>query len=177
MVVTDNFNRANANDLGPNWLANAGSIHINANALLGQPGAGISTWQSNLFNPAQYSEITVISAVPIIVGLAVRNTGVGAAWTEYLLEISSTTCHITRVINNSASFLATFLQVIGAGDRLRLEITGSTIRAFVNTVQIGTDVIDSTHATGAPGVYLGNADTMDDWEGGELATTPYLPKT
>jgi hypothetical protein len=58
---------------------------------------------------------------------------------------------------------------VAAGDTVRLEAQGTTLRAYVNGVQVGADATDSAIATGNAGVVYSSSITTktgDDWEGG-----------
>lgn len=68
-----------------------------------------------------------------------------------------------------------------AGDVLRMEISGTSpnivIKVFKNGVQVGTDFTGVTAAdSGVPGFAYSSTlptnDSIDDWEGGDLVTTP-----
>jgi len=57
---------------------------------------------------------------------------------------------------------------------LRLEVVGTTYRAFWNGVQkLASIYIDSAVAGGTPGVYVFSNGTVDNWAGGELAATTF----
>lgn len=187
MSVSDNFNRADAGTLGANWTQLEGQLGIVSNWAGGTAAPGGYQWavySGTTWGADQSSEIkndrVAGGAGPIVRAQA----GVSG----YFLLCNVGPCYIYR--RDSGSF--TLLQTLGAsavnGDTLKLEITGTTLRAYKNGVQIGTDQ-DATASGGAitggsPGIAADSqggagGDLLDDWIGtGEVgAAVVILPRS
>jgi hypothetical protein len=55
------------------------------------------------------------------------------------------------------------------GNTLKLSVTGTTLKVFINGVQAGADATDSSISTGTFGIgYSGisSGTMLDDWDGG-----------
>lgn len=67
-------------------------------------------------------------------------------------------------------------QAFTDGDTFRLEIQGTTLRAYYNGVQIGADATDASISAGNPGMGHSTNTTsasIDDWEAGSLSAAAF----
>jgi hypothetical protein len=168
-VATDNFNRADAATLGGNWTDNPtiAGMGITSNQAEAKAGGGYcqAHRSAEAFNADQYVKATWISGGEAAV--TVRGSGDNF----YMLYVSTGgSTFIFRRDPGSFTSLVNFGSALTVGDVAELQVEGSTLRAYRNGVQIGTDQSDGTHTTGKPGVFGsdGEASKLDDWEGGNM---------
>jgi hypothetical protein len=74
----DNFNRANAATLGPNWTA-TGTFNVNANQARIMGLGGLAVWNPTSFGPNQEAYFTFVQAGAGVMGLALKSNGTGAS--------------------------------------------------------------------------------------------------
>jgi hypothetical protein len=175
-IVSDNFTRANAATLGANWTGNYfSSPTLSEDFAIASNRATTNTDArdfSGFYSGAawtggndQYAEITVqTKAAASDCGPTVR--GATAAQTFYTCDINNadtaalgSTMSVEVYVVSAGSFTligSTVNMVVSAGDVIRVEAQGTTIRGLVNGVQkvSGTN---STLSSGKVG--------MQCWEG------------
>lgn len=169
-MVSDDFNRADGSP-GANWetVVGAGG-EISSNAITGTDAdySG-SRYNAVEFNAAQTAQVLKADS-GVYVGAAVRmSPGSGgnfyAFWQDGVLE---------KMVNGSASTMASGWVNSVSGDTTRIEVNGTTgLEGKVNGSSVGTHS-DGSLATGKPGyVCYGDASAkLDDWQGtGEHAWT------
>lgn len=172
-TASDDFNRANAASLGSDWtnIGTDETIAINSNqaflaSVSGALGYAVRSFET--FGPDQSSQATLKSSTDVICGLLVRASNGGTALSGYLLYLSSfsNVVAVFRFTNGVADSLATLdaSATFVANDIYRLSITGSTLKAYRNGIQIGSDVTDGTYSSGRPGLAI-RAGAWDDWQG------------
>jgi hypothetical protein len=120
------------------------------------------------FGNDQYAEIT-LSAVGAFheIGALVR----GSSNNGYCLNIASGNWYLGRIVSGSWTQIATGAKAFSAGEVIRLEVSGTTLKMYQDDVQFGGDQTDSNISTGAPGVSGRGWDggtSATSWEGGEL---------
>jgi len=184
-TVTDNFNRGdNATDLGGNWTdVRTNGLGISSNAAYSDivdSDASSSVWTADSIGNDQYTEVTITTLGASVdfrnVQLLVRQTGDHEDNTQdgYGLQLFTgepgTAWRIVRWDNSVETEIEAGAGItINAGDRFRIEIQGSTIRAYQNDMQLGGDETDATYASGRPGLIIyGNTIRVDDFEAGDL---------
>lgn len=154
-LFTDGFARGTQ---GPEWLSAPNGLNINSNQWAGS-GAG-STYNGAVVDtpipPDQYAEgelIEISTLGTVRRGhLNVRDSA-GSIRTGYSFWcVTDTTSYwrITRWVDGLEEVLVQGETAITAPARCRLEIQGTTIRAFVDGVKIA-EIEDSTTAVGRPG--------------------------
>lgn len=175
----DEFDRSDGL-LGPNWLRQyselPGSLVISNQEVRGNtPGQpNTSFWSGQVFAPDQYSQV-IIKNAGARCGLSLRAGGT-AVPSLYSVTIGpaggSIAKHLGGIETEILAFGATGL---AAGQLLRFEIVGSTLRVFQAGIFIAS-VLDSSIGAGQPGLYIvpQGADTpaIDSWEGGDLISGP-----
>lgn len=181
MSVTDTFNRADAGSLGANWAEFVNGYKIVSNQAdavnAGSPGQR-AYYIGAAAGTDQFSAATVGTGLATNGGfdtrVFVRLSGSGTTVNGYELawgDTRGTNVVIFRLDSGGETTLQTTSLTVAPGDVMRLEVEGSTLRAYQNGVQIGTNVTDANHTTGEVGIhgYFTGYDVFDAWEGGDLA--------
>lgn len=188
-IVSDNFTRANALTLGANWTAVTGqnSFGITSNQAVTD---GVSAHShANYFSGAgwtggndQYAELTV-QANPAANdgGPTVRSAT--AAQTFYVCDINNadtaalgTSQHVEIFAVSAGTFTligSTATLVVSAGDIIRVEAQGTTIRGLVNGVQKASGT-NSALASGKVGLQwwggTGGIAAVSLWTAGDFSS-------
>jgi hypothetical protein len=189
VLATDAFTRANNADLGTAWDVSTGqgAFAISGNTAIsnfvGDAGESYNaiTWPDDQYVQAAVT-VTGGTTPGGGAGLGVQARAATGAWTAYRLVVS------TAVTNNIelAKFVAAGYTLLGqrtqawtAGDTLRLEAQGTTLRVLRNGVQLGATFTDSGIASGRGGIVLSFGDSvagsLDNFEGGDFGT-PLPPR-
>jgi hypothetical protein len=172
LPATDTFD-GTAAGLSASWTVIDGGWERVTGAALGTGEAqgNLALWNADTFANDQYAQVKVSTLGGWIAGPAVRL----ASLRGYIITVEAAQSQIKiQRINSDESY--TSLQTIGSltitsGDLWRLEAEGTTLRAYQNGVQRGTNQTDATYSSGAAGMftYGAGAVALDDWEGGNLA--------
>ncbi len=196
-IVSDNFNRANANTLGANWTPyiDSGSNNHSPEILNNQAANGSQTLQDSYayYSGASwtggsdhYAECNPIAIFAVTDGLGpgARVSFVSSLVNGYIAFVadaigSSSSNHgIWRFVAGVKTVLSTFTATINATDIVRIEAEGSTIRFVLNGV-VKSTVTDALLTTGNPGVYL-QEDTasgqmiVDNWAAGDFTEQQFI---
>ena len=192
VLATDDFNRANANPIGGNWttFSSEGAMQIVSNAITpASVSSDSGAWYNAIGWPNdQYSQlpVTILNGVSGAgLGPAVRVAN--GAQTYYRCAVDhagSGNVELVRAVAGSHTTLWTRTATFVDGDLVRLEVQGSTLRAFIAGVQVGADFVDGSPITsGNAGIAFSSGSVTstsgDNWEGGDLAaatTIPYNPQ-
>jgi len=186
-IATDNFNRADAPGLGPNWgnvgqfATSSGVMRINAsiNIYGGGGGPSAARWVgAGAFTADQYSSLVLTGTGTDFsyVGVIARASADQDAARDYYLYrmrgIFGTTDLVKCVNGVETTLSATPATLTWVdGDRIEIECEGTTIRGLQNGVVRHT-ATDSSLTTGAPGVFGAHVSVVppfgDDWEGGNI---------
>lgn len=171
MSVSDSFNRVDAGDLGGNWAEITHGMQI-----IGAKAYGVVNfvYQWCYYSGVSWgndhsSQATATVAGGTQMGVTVRTRN-SSGNTGYVLMCSPAFRHLYRYDSGVGTLLQDYGGALANGDVLKLEAVGTTLKAYVNGLQIGTDQTDATYATGgAPGIFmLGDAaggDALDSWVG------------
>lgn len=179
LPATDDFNRADAADLGANWTNMSGFPGMRLLSNKTQPSTAtgdysFSYWNADSFNSDHYSQAKSGGGT---VGQAVILARASGSEDCYLVlkNYVSGACTLFKRASGSFTQLQSYgTPTINAGDLMRIEAEGSSIRFYIAGVQQGTTATDSALATGSAGIG-GNSNSsngegqMDDWEGGNLS--------
>jgi hypothetical protein len=182
-VLTDNFNRADQNPLAGNWTTSNGAIALKilSNQLTFASDFDASAnYSATTFSNDQYSQVKLSNASgsgATGFGVTVRQST--SANTRYRVtadSAASNNIQLGKEVNNVYSNLTGWPRTatVANGDTLRLEVQGTTLRVYINGVQVGADTTDSSIASGYPGIiYSSSAPsaTADDWAGGDYIGT------
>lgn len=186
VLATDDFNRADENPLGNGvWTSSfgasdAGKIVSNAVQAVTIGDDCGSTYTGVSWPNDQYGQILLTT----FFGGAVDETGVGLA-----LRLADTSNFYRVVMNKnvannltfakiqsgSYSVLTQFTVAAANGDTFKVEVQGTTLKAYINGVQVGSDVADPTTTLAAGDVGLfwsgptASGTIIDNFEGGDFA--------
>ena len=178
LPATDSFTDSNGTHLadhGTSWTQNNGIHDIISNACSPDDLAdNLAHWNADSFANDQYAQATVVGLHSVAkIGVAVRVAA--AAANGYGLIYNNSNIRIVRSDTGTFTTLGATFTVPSATDKIRLEISGTTLDYLLDTgggfVSQGTRT-DATYSSGSAGVAgEGNSGSasIDDWEGGDLA--------
>src|SRR5215831_1955501 len=190
-VQTDNFNRTG---LGSNWTnvatLDCGDVASDTSNTKFQGGTvktagdgAVAAWAvSGTFTEDQYSSAvfadTHFDSLGYAIGVACRITGLNTTRNYYVFMAHSNDANfLGKVINGSYTNLASPTATWADGDRVELEVEGTTIRAMKNGVAISGGTVTDSSSTpptgGKPGIAASGSSSVangDDWEGGNLVS-------
>lgn len=179
LPATDDFNRADGG-LGSNWTVTSGAFEIVSNQVKADDGANecFAVWNADEFPDDHYSEITIVSrGDDDYIGLGVRMSLV--AETAAVVGFTGSSRHFHVWVNGSRVVNSIPNANPGAGDRLRLEAEGTTVRVLVNGDVTDTfnnpTGLQSSGGAGIRGFRTGGNSVGDDWEGGAIGEVPAEP--
>jgi hypothetical protein len=171
-IYSDDFNRADGALTTP-WVAVGGALAVASNKLT-SVGSDLNFYRYNqTFAADQWSEADVAGTVEggTSIGPAVRINGDDLVY----MWFSNIPARVTiwKRIGGAYTQLATNSTAPLAAFRARLEVQGTTYRAYIDGALVATGT-DSSLATGQPGVLGANGAgaTLDNWRGGDLPYTP-----
>ena len=181
-MATDNFDRA---DLGSNWTKiSTDDCSIESNKV--RTGVNVESairWSAEGVPDNQYSSVVMLTSDMssyTMFGPVVRAQVSGFSGYAFRRE-GDFIYRMYKIVSGSWTQLGSVFYNPSevSGDVLRLEIVGSTLKAFINGVLKRT-ASDSTYASGSPGIYIYQVGTSpvfygDDWEGGAIKSRTMLP--
>ncbi len=175
LPYVDNFTQANG-FLSGNWRDRAGDFRVQSNLLQGNASLNVAT-----LNTTSQANVSVQADVSVLgagqhAGLVARYGGAGDA-NMYLGALSNVGtglwASIWRNVNGVWTRLAA-QTVAGASGTLRFSVAGSSLRLFLNNVQVAT-ANDSALSTGAVGVRASVSATIDNFSAAvAVANSPPL---
>ena len=180
-AVHDDFDRADG-DLGPNWTKDptwGSGLSISGNKAVAT-SSGVHYWNAHAFGADQYSQIRLTGAVGSWSALFVRGNPRPAA--SYFVKINAAGADLYSWSNGIFTQFAHDATSRASGDVVRLgvrTVAGNTahLTVYRNGAELFSyDDAASFIAGGQPGIGLHNdtvSMSMDDWEGGELASGPF----
>lgn len=179
-MPSDNFVGTNNDPLSGSWTVLDGSWKLFSNSadpLDAQ--TSLAMWNADSFANNQYAECVInASAANGYAGVGVRL----ASLRGYLLLVDNGTngwvVHRLDADETFATPLGSGAGSVTTGDVLRLEAQGTTIRAYKNSVQFGTDFTDATYGSGAAGIagYGGEqGQLIESWTAGDLTVAATVP--
>ncbi|WP_396602751.1 MopE-related protein [Algibacter sp. R77976] len=166
-LFSDNFNRANSENLGSDWTHSiglrGGIASIFSNTVKKAGGTFAIAFRKGDFDDDQWAEATF--------------TGGGVSWSGVALRCNETSSVIWqcsgRVIqmlvmtNGSISSKGSVNYTVVEGDVIRGEVSGTTYKVFINDNLAHTIVNPSgANTSGNPGIMV-EGHTMDNWSGGD----------
>jgi hypothetical protein len=176
--------------LGSNWTnQTTNTISIVGSRAQSASGAPhMAFWAAHVIGANQFAQVTVRAISPNLqyAYVTCRATDTtSATFDHYQLNTDGASgnghTHLNKIVDGVLSVLTVYPATFINGDVLRIECTGSgatTIKAFKNGQQIGSDYVDSNGPLvgGQPGIGLfGVAAASDDWQGGAIATAVAPP--
>lgn len=175
LPATDNFNRADAANLGSNWTGQITDPIIEANTAGCNNAASNfhgAWWNADSFNADQYSECTR-GAGGNYSAVSVRASGTGSDMGFYAYFNDGEVIRARPAgLGGGQTTLAT-LTTYTNGDLVRISITGTTITVSKNGTPNATQPTDSVLASGAAGLAFYNNGViarMDNWTGDNVAS-------
>lgn len=165
---SDNFARANANPIGGNWTTCPGTLtrdcQLLSNKLAGTAALFYSLvyWNALSFANDQWSEITLASLTSSA-SYAIAAARVSAsAQHSYNAVVQgpiggTTNLFLQRLDTGGATNISTTTATVVSGDRLRVEVKGTTITVLLNDVQ-KLQASDFSYASGSAGLGVFPAD-------------------
>ena len=183
LPASDAFTNTNGTALpthDANWDTIEGTCEIQGNAAVGNAAAdfSVSIWTGDTFDDDQYSEITIAlsGSGTMGAGVCVRGVDGGSGAEGYSLMQDSSGLTFLEQLNNGGSsdaLVEETLTALGAGEILRLEIEGSTLRGYFDGTEEQNET-DATYTAGDAGVAFyddqGAEFRADSWEGGNLSS-------
>lgn len=182
-VATDNFNRA---AIGANWqglFTFDGDLTIQASTVVRGTGThNPSRWNgAGTFANDQYSIVTIVAFGGIdvadyyfgVIARASADVDSGATNTRDFYEmivqdVSAKRIELAKTVNGTRTILASSATSSFAnGDTIEIECEGTAIRGYRNG-SVVLSATDSDLASGKPGLIGSDANTMDNWEGGDI---------
>ncbi|MGE5392909.1 MAG: hypothetical protein ACM3NH_04150, partial [Candidatus Saccharibacteria bacterium] len=159
------------------WVLNTGSAYqLSSNGVVGAEGSGngsMANWNAST-DPNQYAKGVFGAMTHALMGVAVRvNPSTSNGYYFFASDIESYFGKLDGTtwtdIPDGASRGA-----FSAGDTIEIRAQGSTIKLYKNGAQIGSDIVDTTYATGNVGIASYNSafygsSRLDSWEGGPLS--------
>ena len=171
MTLRDNFNRANG-ALGSNWSSSGGAaaytIVSNTAASSNAQVEEAVWWNATTFAADHFAEVTITTVSSnAFIGPAVRVSSGGNYYGFYGDNASR---YLISVVGGTWTSLATTGTGFTNGDVVRLEVEGTTLRAYINSVLL-TSVTDSSLSSGSAGLtsWANNVDgRLDDFTAADL---------
>jgi len=174
--IADDFNRADGG-LGSNWAVCQAAMAISGNKVVMAANPCSMYWNSGSFANDQWSEadITLNAAGFYMASVMVRASNVNGG-SGYLARVCGSCGDVA--VGKRANFSQTEFASGGSIPttqpttlRLRLEVQGTTLRAYVNDLLVVT-TSDAELTSGRPGIQIATSNTtdcsIDNWEGGDL---------
>jgi hypothetical protein len=148
---SDDFNRADSTDLGPNWVEVSGDWSIISNQL--SPGTTGTTVvlraATAMATNNNFAQITIATTVAVTQGVWCR--GDATLNNGYMLRNNGTSWDLFSVVSGSFVNIGTFAAAAVNGDVVKIQANGTTITAFIN----GTQRITATNSAVATGTNVG----------------------
>lgn len=181
VLGTDAFTRANETPLAGNWttVTSDTAFNLASNAVTYSNVNNDAAAYRNDITPSadQYSQlaltVTGIGGGGQGFGVCCRASTVARTYYRLVADHSATNVELGARVAGVFSTIWTRAQAFTNGDVLRVEVQGTTLRAYINGVQIGADVTDTAIASGRFGIAYSSvltSATGDDWEGGDFAS-------
>ena len=175
----DNFERDDANTLGPNWIQSTQDGLVYTGILSGTSMSLFSAYQSsaavncrNRWAPSvalidnMYGQVTIaaknqnedlVTSVGIRHNIVAAGPGATGSYSSGVLGYAvNGALAIVSMINNAFAFRTPFVSTYEPGDRIRIEAVGQRYSLKRNGVEV-TSWLDNSGASGAPLVPIGSA--------------------
>jgi hypothetical protein len=141
-TFVDDFNRSNANTLGPMWSVSANTFQINANAAQLVPnglqlgGRNTAVYAQAFLSNNQSVEATIKTfSTTGLFGLVLRRNTQGTAWAQMLVRSNKATLEFS--VNGTATEYATAsISNVQAGSKFRLSVSGNVFTGYLNNTPL-----------------------------------------
>jgi hypothetical protein len=183
VLATDDFNRADAANLGANWTAGIGPMQILSNQATWGSGPGSGTdagetytgggvvWPNNQYGQIAISG-TATTGAETGIGIILRYLNSNNFYRIIVNGEASNNITVAKIASGSYSVITSRTQAWTGGDTFKAEIQGTTIKVYRNGVQLGADISDSSVASGDVGMFYSSTAFLiraDNFEGGDFA--------
>jgi pectate lyase len=166
LPATDAFTGSNNDPLSGNWTTEAGQWQIIGNKAQAFNGGGFSMakWTADDFNDDHYSQCVIDYGSGSAIGPAVRMDANGNGYVISAYDTGTNTADINEIhTNGTANTSIGTPFAVSVGDTLKLEVTGSSLKAYKNGVLQDT-VSDGTYTTGEAGMFGYLTASCDDFQ-------------
>ena len=170
-LFSDNFNRADSGDLGPDWSHSkglgSGAAGIVSNTVEDiETGGGTFAiaFRKGAFSDDQWAEATFAGGGVSWSGVALRCD----ATSSVVWQCSGIVVQMLVMTNGSISSKGKVNYTAVEGDVIKGEVIGTTYKVFINDNLVHTIVNPSgANTSGNPGIMV-EGFAMDDWSGGDI---------
>lgn len=179
--ITDSATGSNANPIGGNWTTMGGEADMQrlgntfTPSVTGADCAARNTSVSVGANQYAQAKVTVTGTAGAGSGIGVGLRMSSGARTYYRLVIDHAASNNVELCKFVAgTFTSIWIRTSGTwsnGAMLRLEAEGTTLRAYLDGIQIGANVTDASIASGDTGIAYSSAETsasLINFESGEI---------
>jgi len=153
-LASDDFNRANASDLGANWAGT--DFDITSNEAQVNPALSSNLYSAVTCPDDGYVEIEIgvlETASDNGVGPLCRAAGNGDTLRGYFAQANAQDLHLYKIETGAAFTLLDSTTGCAQGDIIRITFVGSLISVQKNGVTVISSVSDSTFTSGAAGMW------------------------
>lgn len=180
LPATDTFTGMNSDPLSGNWTTDNGAWNIWSGQANSTTADSLARWTADSFSSDHYAEVTIStsggnhSGGPVVRGTSTTGYAVtyNSAYDELdLARIDSITTPTYVLLQNITGLS------LSNNDALRLEVSGTTLKVYVEGMQVGTDETDATYSSGSAGI-LNRATgvQLDNFEADDLAASTGVPQ-
>ena len=182
LPASDNFNAYGDYALledQTNWSLGKAGLAAYSGAIYGYAtGYPFCYWNADTFSTSQLSQVT-IKSISAYHGIGPAVFCQASTVDYYAFYGETTSSQVIEVVSGSANTLSGSLTAFAATDVIKLttSVSGSTttLKAYINGAQEGTDVTDTSFTSGAAGVMAqndsGGGSELDDWIGDDIAAS------
>ena len=165
-LFSDNFNRANSGDLGPDWTHSTGlgggAASIVTNKVEKSGGTFAIAFRNGAFDADQWAEATFAGGGVSWSGVALRCD----ATSSVVWQCSGSKVQMLVMTNGSVRSIGKVNYTVVEGDVIRGEVSGTTYKVFINDNLVHTIINPfGANTSGNPGIMV-EGYAMDDWSGG-----------
>lgn len=170
-MATDDFNRANAGNLGANWTNVDNGMQVDTNRAVGTVDVAVNTayYSGASFSNDQYSEATLYNGGVSRSLLIVRLTGGGDMYYADF-SVAAGRIQLWKRVSSSFTQLGSDLAAPTSGLVYKLEVIGTAIKLYEGGVLVtGSSQTDSDVVSGSPGIgAIATTEGWDDWTGADI---------
>lgn len=180
-LATDNFTGGDANPIGGNWTtlsSGPSALQRVSNAVQGtDTGSRNGAYYNAVSAPNdQWSSLVITAAGgghgPCVVVRAA--VGADSYYAFCPIDAGGDAFDLAKVVAGAYTSLSSDFSAWAPGDTIKIEAQGTTIRGFINGVEVAS-VTDSALASGQFGIVIGGESPLtnrvgDNWSGGDFTT-------
>lgn len=163
-----------------NWvLPFSEGFDVSSNTLVPQiTGSDVANvWQGDVWPNDQYGQVAISGGATTDddqsgVGVILRYADSSNFYRIVANGRASSNVTVAKLVTGTYTMLTQITQAFSAGDTLKVEVQGTTLRVYHNGTQIGSDVTDSSLSSGDVGMYYSSTAagmSVDNFEGGDVS--------